>query len=278
MKKIEEIKNKIEKGIITHGGVFHADDVFSTALLQIMERNENLLPKRVFKVDETFNGLVYDIGLGDFDHHQADVACYENGKKKAAFGLLSEVILPELYGEEVYTSMLPFIQMLDESDNYGEVESLGSSRHPIAEAIGTFNPSWDSKEPSDEAFAKATSFARTILVNEINKTISTLRAKELVENAPEENGVKVLPCFAPWQDFVGESTRVVVFPALRGGYNIQTVDSKKYPLPKKWLENKPQGCTFVHQALFLGAFDTEENALSSAYEAVKTMTNIKEDE
>lgn len=70
----------------THGGKFHADDVFSAALLKIL--NPEIQIERGFQVPENYDGVVFDIGGGEFDHHQADARVRENGVKYAAFGLL----------------------------------------------------------------------------------------------------------------------------------------------------------------------------------------------
>ena len=46
----------------THGGKFHADDVFATALLRILR--PDFAVTRGFEVPEGFEGIVYDIGDG----------------------------------------------------------------------------------------------------------------------------------------------------------------------------------------------------------------------
>ena len=61
---------KIPAKAFTHGGKFHADDVFSAALLRILRPDIRI--QRGFEVPENFDGLVFDIGDGMFDHHSAD--------------------------------------------------------------------------------------------------------------------------------------------------------------------------------------------------------------
>ena len=73
-----------DKGF-THGGKFHADDVFSTALLKILFPNINV--ERGFVVPENFDGIIYDIGFGEFDHHQENSPVRESGTPYASFGL-----------------------------------------------------------------------------------------------------------------------------------------------------------------------------------------------
>ena len=81
----------IYKKAYTHAGRFHADDVFSTAFLKIL--NPELKVQRVIdlpeKIDYT-DTIVYDIGRGRFDHHQPDSRVRDNGVPFAAFGLLWE--------------------------------------------------------------------------------------------------------------------------------------------------------------------------------------------
>ena len=77
---------KIPAKGFTHGGKFHADDVFSTALLQILR--PDIQVTRGFVVPDDFDGIVYDVGGGMFDHHSEPRECRPNGVPYAAFGLL----------------------------------------------------------------------------------------------------------------------------------------------------------------------------------------------
>ena len=84
------MKNNISKikNAFTHGGIFHADDVFATALLKIL--NPDILVTRGNQIPDNFEGIIYDIGGGEFDHHQKEKRIRENGVPYAAFGLLWE--------------------------------------------------------------------------------------------------------------------------------------------------------------------------------------------
>ena len=52
---------KIPANGFTHAGKFHADDVFATALLQILRPDIKIT--RGFVVPDGFDGIVYDVGL-----------------------------------------------------------------------------------------------------------------------------------------------------------------------------------------------------------------------
>lgn len=58
---------KIPNEAITHNGRFHTDDVFSAALLKILNPQINIVRKN--SVPEGYSGLVFDLGDGQFDHH-----------------------------------------------------------------------------------------------------------------------------------------------------------------------------------------------------------------
>ena len=73
---------------------FHADDVFATALLQILRPDIKIT--RGFVVPDDFDGIVYDIGFGMFDHHQEPRETRPNGIPYAAFGLLCRCSAPAL--------------------------------------------------------------------------------------------------------------------------------------------------------------------------------------
>ena len=252
----------------THGGVFHADDVFSSALLELM--NPNIEIVRTFSVPEDAE-LAFDIGGGLYDHHQEESGVRINGVPYAAFGLLWRDLGAEFLGSEEEANLFDqiFVQPLDITDNIGGPNSLSS-------AIGSFNPTWENNDPeeSNKQFRKAVEFAAQILLNNKIRVEGKLKARTLVEAALDssENRIVVLPRFAPWQDVLipSEEANFVIYPSQRGGYNLQVVpvdfgtQAAKKPLPKDWLKAAPNGCTFVHTGLFIATFDTVDNAIKAA--------------
>ena len=166
---------KIPANGFTHAGKFHADDVFATALLQILRPDIRIT--RGFVVPDDFDGIVYDIGFGMFDHHQEPREYRANGVPYAAFGLLWRVLGPGLVGERQARLIDEnFIQPLDLNDNTGEQNSL-------CDAIGFFNPVWDSKEDPDTCFFKAVAVAKQILEHQIDSANAVNRADEKVQQA-----------------------------------------------------------------------------------------------
>lgn len=262
----------IDKGF-THSGKFHADDVFSAALLTIL--NPDIKIERGFQVPEDFDGIVFDIGFGEFDHHQQDRAVRDNNIPYAAFGLLWRKYGSMLVGEDEAKHFdEKFIQSLDMNDNTG-------SENRIAEVISVFNPPWDYAVSSDTAFQEAKEFAYKILVKEIEHIKSINRAEALVTKALEklEDGILILPRSAPWKKFVKDKdVEFVVCPSNRGGYTAQAVPKPenggelKIPFPEAWrgVEKERIGevsgietLQFCHNSGFLISALTKEDVIKA---------------
>ena len=279
MELLEEIKKKDAKAY-THGGKFHADDVFSAALLLYI--NPEIVISRGNKVPEDFDGIVFDIGRGRYDHHQKDSRVRENGVPYAAFGLLWEALGKEILGEELAEKLdESFIQPLDINDNTGE-------KNELATLIGNFNPPWDAKGGSDEAFFQAVSVAGMILENKFERYRGNARADQRVEQVLEEHNPKdrilVLPEFIPCQKALDETEiAFVIFPSNRGGYCIQPQKREysmnyKCSFPSQWLglegeelvkETGLSSAVFCHKGGFLmtvGELDDAKAACKKALE------------
>ena len=279
MELLEEIKKKDAKAF-THGGKFHADDVFSSALLLYI--NPEIVISRGNKVPEDFDGIVFDIGRGRYDHHQKDSRVRENGIAYAAFGLLWEVLGKEILGEELAEKMdESFIQPLDINDNTGE-------KNELATLIGNFNPPWDAKGGSDEAFFQAVSVAGMILENKFERYRGNARADQRVEQVLEEHNPKdrilVLPEFIPCQKALAETEiAFVIFPSNRGGYCIQPQKREysmnyKCSFPSQWLglegeelvkETGLSSAVFCHKGGFLMTVGELEDAKAACKKALE---------
>lgn len=257
---------------LTHAGKFHADDVFSAALLRLF--NPDIQFQRVLSLPEHFDGLAFDIGWGKFDHHQSDAPVRENGVPYAAFGLLWRELGEALLGEEAERFDEHFIQPLDLEDNTG-------CGHPLAAAIAAFNPCWDSDESPDDNFLKAVEVAYAILSRKIEEVNGIRRAGDLVRGAVAQmqNRIVVLERYAPWKQFVLDSkAQFVVSPSQRGGFSAQGVpvsakdNTLRLPFPEEWA-GKPadelqrlsglKTLRFCHNNRFLISADTLEDAIAA---------------
>lgn len=283
---LEQIKKPNAKAF-THSGKFHADDVFSSALLLYL--NPQITITRGNRVPEEYDGIVFDIGRGRYDHHQRDSRVRENGVPYAAFGLLWEELGGEILGETLAQRFdEEFVQPLDNNDNTGE-------KNELASLIGNFNPVWDETEAADGVteeerdrglsvgFLRAVQVAGMVLENKFARYRADARADEKINQVlamQETQGgdarILVLPEFVPCQKRLKETdTAFVIFPSNRGGYCIQPQkkpDSMNYKcsFPKRWLglENEQlQAATglasagFCHKGGFLMTVGDEADAI-----------------
>lgn len=298
---IKTTKTMEQATVVTHGGIFHADEVLATVILSKVLGDITVL--RTFKVPEVLsdNVIVYDIGFGRFDHHQkGGNGARENGVPYAAVGLIwkeyghqivENTANPELVWELIDRDL---IQGVDATDN-GAMPKPESelSNMSFSNIISGFNPTWDSNEDSDEAFIKAVEFAETVFENTLKNATAKAKAQKIVEEAIEKSQehIMVLEQFVPWQEFVFSSenakaseVQFVVFPSNRGGYNWQCVPDmlggfgQRKTVPSEWRglsgENlqKVTGvptANFCHAAGFLGSAETFEDAYALAKLAVE---------
>ena len=277
-------ENEMEDNIVpmhgvTHAGVFHADDVFATALLQLL--NPQFTYTRAFvKPGEAVNGIAYDIGCGEFDHHQNSARIRANGVRFAAFGLLWDKYGKAVLGNYAEDFDETFIQPLDASDNTGAYNALAS-------AISAFNPVWNkdcSADEQDARFAMAVAFAKEILRNEF----ACYKAKQEAEDylatmmcrpINKTSRILVMDKYVPVMEYLATTDYAfVVFPSQRGGFNAQVVpvskndQTAKVPFPQVWWGaeecNLPEHVTFCHASGFLLAADTEAAAIAACNTAL----------
>lgn len=255
---------------LTHGGKFHADDVFSAALLRILR--PGLRIRRVLQVPEGYEGLAFDIGWGPFDHHQKDAPVRENGVPYAAFGLLWRAFGTALIGEDGAKRLDErFVQPLDLDDNTG-------CGNLLADAIGAFNPAWDAPEDPDACFEEAVSAAGLLLRKRIEALRAAQRGFSFVREALAASRDRIvhLERFAPWKPvLVPSEAEFLIYPSQRGGFNAQVVPvdenggPAKCPFPASWAGKGADELqrlsgigtlSFCHNGRFLIAAGTREDA------------------
>ena len=256
----------------THGGRFHADDVFSAALLRILHPDIRIY--RGFTVPKGFSGIVFDIGDGPFDHHTNDRLRRENGAPYASFGLLWREYGHFFLGEtEAARFDDKFIRPLDIDDNTGTGNAL-------AGLIGAYNPSWDSDADIDEAFFNAVDIAESLLRHKLESLAAVERGHSAVEKAllAMKDNIVLLHQYVPWKPvLVTSSAEFVIFPSVRGGYSLQCIPKdfngktgNKVPLPSSWWGRPTEklveitgvsDITFCHASGFMAVVGSVDSAL-----------------
>jgi len=236
------IDEKNIKTIGTHSGKFHADDVMATSMLRLLlgdikvtrTRNEDILNKLDF---------VYDICLGEFDHHQLDKEVRENEIPYAASGLVwrefGERIIQKFnpqFNEDDVNSIFEYIdknlvQGIDATDNGIDIKTE-IKLTSISDIVQLFNPTWDSNDSKDDAFEEAVGYATQIIKRMISRQVSAINARIIVNEAFESRTVSeiiVLKKGCPWLqqllkiDIDSEILFVISPGDTNAEYKIQTV-------------------------------------------------------
>ena len=265
--KLEDLK-KCKYGL-THSGLFHADDVFSTAFIKIINPGIDII--RSNEIPSDFDGIVYDIGFGEFDHHGTDNELRENGIPYAAFGKLWRCFAKDLYGEYVYKKFdKSLIQYLDLSDNTGKIDSL-------CLVISAFNPI--KEEDADVCFNEAVEFSKNILIRLIKKEQLYFEEEKLVKEIYDKSKNKeiiVLDKYLHFKDTLPDTlAKYVIYPSNRGGYVAQavtigsdTIELKK-AFPQQWTKELPNYLRFCHSSRFLIAGRSLEDVMHACNVALK---------
>lgn len=255
--------------LITHSGIFHADDVFSTALFRIMGYHVPVF--RVSEVPEDWmkdpSIIVYDIGFGPFDHHQADSEVRENGIPYAAFGLLTRHFREVLFSSDGEYERFDreFVQYMDGSDN-----GFFEGENQLSRMIEAFNPAWDEPMGADDAFPHAVSVATILLGQKLKQNAAMYRADLLARQCTPVGHVLYLDRYIPANRAFQENDDVkwVCFPSQRGGWMVSALqdrfghDKSLFPPEYRGKEGDqlPEGMLFCHKNGFCAVFDSKERA------------------
>lgn len=289
---------------ITHGGIFHADEVLGTVILHKILGNLTVL--RTFKVpDEKLDEkvVVYDIGFGEFDHHQkGGNGTRENGVPYASAGLIwkkfGRKLVANCNNPDLVWNIIDrdLIQGIDATDNGAmPVADYPAQVMQFYQIISGFNPQWDSDSTvdSDDKFLKAVAFAEIVFDNTLANAVAKAKAQQIVDEAIEKSKgrIMVLDHFVPWQEFIfasknekAEDIEFIIYPSNRGGYNWQCVPDtlggygQRKPVPAEWYGLHGEAlqettgvktATFCHPNGFMGSASTLEDAIKLAKIAVE---------
>lgn len=287
-----------KKLLVTHNGTFHADDIFATAALSILCKDNIKVvrtrdPKIIAKGD-----FVYDVG-GEhipeknlFDHHQSGGAgARDNGIPYSSFGLIWKKYGLEICGDSTIADHIDkgLVQPIDANDNGINLFKVDGEVAPylIQDLFYLFRPSWKENPDYDIAFVEVVKIARTIINREISKMRDALEAKHFVIDAynnTTDKRIVVIDGSYPWGETLGEYSEplYVVFPKL-DTWRVECVRKEKYSfenrksLPAEWAGLRDaelaqatgvSDATFCHNGRFMAVVKTKAGALALANKAL----------
>ena len=282
------------KTIAVHDSNFHADDVFSVAIMQLIYPKVEIIrtrdEKKLKKVDMRIDvGYKYNPDTLDFDHHQPEGAgIRENGIPYASVGNIWKHFWKYLVKTEDEFKYIDdkLIQNIDAFDvGFDIYEPKIANPYTLPVLIAMMNPDWQDKNSDyDKAFLKAVRLAKQILKIEIKKAKGKTKSVKILQNAINKNPNKnflILEKLVPWKNFLAEQKDIkfVIYQVQNGSWHIQATPKEKdsfktkKSFPKDWsgLQNSDlakitgvKDAIFCHRNLFLTVTNTKEGAVEIA--------------
>ena len=259
--------------VITHAGTFHADDVCTVALLELLAGRE-LDVQRMNKMSDdriivSFDGtytVVFDIGLGKYDHHfpDEDKQHYEDGVPMASIGLVArDISIDGKSLEEVFPGFTNEILKPIEARDNGYV-TVELRETPFGDIVKSFNPTWDSDKSADECFREAVDVCKVLLSRFLGRIKSRVSAADVVKNAEVINNVIILDTFVPWETYIDDNIVGCVYPSNREGWCLQLAQGAvRFENRGRFDFDEYAKCltTFIHSSGFMCVTKTKEKAI-----------------
>lgn len=315
--------------LVTHAGTAHSDDLLATAFLKkyfakkrwtvvcirtsdVTAYRKDEFESRENEITTSENGvpsLIYDTGLGLFDHHQKDARVRRNGIKLCGFGLLWERYgldyLRDRYGNSPDFDIKDafdiferdFVMGIDMHDNGQKVDGIVNN---ISGLLSRLRPDWDSDEAiADLYFKKATEISDLMFDVEIKKAVSAARAIPIVHASANaaisfNRQFCILHQLVPHQQLILSDEKYkdilyVIYPSahIKEEWSVSALPIKfglfptRKPLPK-CLRALPRNqlmvrnWTFVHATGFLGSAVSLDDAIKLAEYAISAPAEEEE--
>jgi len=207
MNKIMSIFKK-KKICVTHNGAFHADDLFATAALSILNNgNIKIIRTRDSKIFETADYL-YDVS-GDynpekniFDHHQKGGAGNrENGIPYSSFGLIWKTYGEKICGSkevavEIDKKLAQPIDAIDNGMDLTTSKFKGVEQYTVNNIFKAFYPTWDEDVNNvDKIFEQEVKKIIPLLKREIKVAQSNIKGEKIIMedyNKAEDKRIVIL--------------------------------------------------------------------------------------
>ena len=235
--------------VVTHDGIFHADEVFACALLCIAygRNNVGIIRSRDSKVLEVTTqnketwvidvGNSYDPSMLNFDHHMRDFDVTNSfGNKLSSFGMVVEELLRRDFFNEVKESLLKFSNKVDMLDN-------GVKKAEDLLFLSVLNSYSDNEVINFyAALETAIGYLRSLINQWKEERIIDMRLIDSLGNMTED-GIIYNTDYIPVDERANAipEAKLVIYKSKAGTFNIQSVNvgetkdfSVRCPSPEAW--------------------------------------------
>lgn len=239
--------------IITHDGIFHADDVMSVALMKEFAGESILIErKRNISTEEYQDNKVWILDVGgqldidrrNFDHH------HDKTVMSTCVLLANYLVDIEWMEQAVYNEMIENLMVISEIDCNG----------PYAHSGFQFNTLIKSFNSLEDGFEAAVDVCR-LWIQTCKKSVAEAEeSKRIWDEGERLVGAKVCKKFPiHWKRYKEEN--FLVYPQA-GKWNVISADSEKFPL----LDHN-NVAVFIHANRFIAVFDTKQEALECVFDS-----------
>ena len=283
--------------VVTHNATFHADDIFSVALLDIVydghikvtrSRDAKIITSADIVVD---TGSVYDSKKNRYDHHQPEGAGDRgDGIPYASCGLIwkhfGRKIVPDITAWTLIDTEL--IKQIDATDN--AVELFTSTKVPedywdFDKILKTFNPKNRESKNADTEFMYAVRFIKKFLLIYFEKVSEQVSFWDFVEKSyasAQDKRIIVLSEGGSWFTpiLAKPEPLFVIYPSqdkktwhVRGVPQSKASFEVRRPLPDSWRGKNGaeladasgvSDAVFCHRTGYLATAKTLEGAIKLA--------------
>ena len=286
--------------LAVHNGQFHADDLFASASLNILLRNNlKIVRTRDQAVIEAADyvadvGGVHDEEKNRFDHHQKGYAGFRpNGIPYAAFGLVWKKYGAQICGSQQIADAIDerLVCPIDAEDNGMSLSTVSGKIGPrsLQSFFYAYRPTWkEDASMYNESFYRLVPMAQDFLEREIVKTKDFIEAESAVEEAYKnatDKRIIMLDRPYPFQEVLNKYPEPLYIITSRPNHDwkIEAIrnDPKNFAnrkdFPRDWAGMRDADmarvsgvpdAVFCHNGLWLVVTKSKEGALAIAQKAL----------
>ena len=249
--------------IITHPGPFHADEICAIALLKIVGIAVTSIERREPTEKDFYDLETFVIDIGSqynpdfllFDHHQN--AALESSNVLILEYLLTIEKIDKAAYDFIYAKLFARVSMVDRG-------IVKCAPYELSSLLRSLNFSED--------FDMALNLTIQLITPMVYNAMNISAFEKAWDELPIQHGFfKASPPgtnLQGWKALAAkDGTKYLISPSVRGGYNIISADSNRFPIPATSKQ------TFLHNNRFLAMYLSAQDAIDDVKTFSYELTN-----
>ena len=235
--------------IITHDGIFHADEVFAIALLHEVIGNCPIERTRNISIEDYENkdvwivdvGGIYDVEKNLFDHH------HDKFLPASCTLVLNELMSRHLITMHLYEELYKNFQTISTIDCNGFNQMNGFQVNSLVKSFNSL----------PDGFNIAVELAKCYIRAAIDTVNKIAESEEIWERGEDiSRYIKLCDAFPiHWKRY--NDHMFLIYPN-NGKWNLLSIDSEDFPIVSNGAHE------FLHNEKFIAVFPKKEDAIASA--------------